>query len=379
MSEENLEKVLYRNRGLLPPQENSREYVAGGVSGVVYENRNILGNWLDFLPTDERQKYRYFDTFGCASFSCLNSCETQFLFLIFSKLIRNEDVEWLRNPTFADGSPSHLSYLDANGKVNFDDRWLVVLSGTKPGVGNYMNAPWDAARKYGLVPHGSVPFRENMTQKEYYDKSDFPRAAYDLGQEFLKRFLIQYERISPPNDGEFTRNIHHAPLCIGVPTCDGWDGAAIINYCNWNANHASLLVFMGDDILKYKFDYDTYPIFLKKLVKNYKIDFAYKGVVSPVVSVGGEVKERFIFTKNLKYGDSDNDVTQLCRRLIEEDCLESWFPPKPLYDVNVAKGVRTYQNKNKIISFWEDIWYRGKYFGPRTRLFINNNPVKYPW
>jgi len=351
--------AIYKNRGLIPPLDNPKEYQMGGLSGVVHEERNTLKNWLNFLPSEERQKFRLFDSFGCTTYSCLNSIETQFEFLRFSKLIRNEDLLWLKNN----------GYMDANGKVNFDDRWIVVLSGTKPGVGNYMNAPWDAARKYGLVPQGATPFREDMTQKEYYNKSDFPPETYLLGMQFLKRFLIQYERIGLVDDQNLIKALGQAPVQIGLPTCSGWEGSPIINYCDYSANHGSMLAFMDKD---YKYDFDSYPLFLKKLVAKYKIDFAYKGVISPVTSVGGQSNLRYVFHKNLTFGDYDNDVVQLCKRLIEEDCMESYFPPTPHYGVEIAQGVLNYWNKYRnVVSWWMRYLDRGKHFESRTRAHMN--------
>src|SRR3990167_5826713 len=172
--------------GVLPPLDDPTEYQFGALSGIVHESRNTLKDWRLFEPTPEAQKYSRFDTYGCASFSGHNSLEIQFNLLIKSNLIRQEDLNWLKEK----------GYFDESGKINFDDRWIVLLSGTKPGVGNYLATIWDTIRKVGLVPQRSVPFNENWTEYQYYDKSDFPKEAYGLGLEFLKRFYIQYERVA---------------------------------------------------------------------------------------------------------------------------------------------------------------------------------------
>ena len=87
---------IYQNTGVLPPpphEENPKEYIFGAISGIVHEDRNTTGDWRPFLVSNERQKYRYFDTFGCVSFSCLNSVELQFKWLLASNLIRKDDIE----------------------------------------------------------------------------------------------------------------------------------------------------------------------------------------------------------------------------------------------------------------------------------------------
>lgn len=353
-----------KNLGILPPPENPLEWVAGSVSGIVFEKRNTLADWRGFLPTEERQRFRNFDSFGCASFSCLNSIETQFKFLLKSNLLRSEDIQWLKDN----------GYFDEGGNINFSDRWLVVLSNTKPGVGNYLHAVWDAARKFGLVPQGIIPSNENWTENQYYDKNDFPKEAYELGLEFLKRFYVQYERVGT-DDNSLKKALEQAPVQCGVATCQPWETEQTITYCGLPANHAVLLTRI--DSVKYLFD--SYPPHIKKLGKTYKIDFAYKGVISPIISADGKKKSNFIFTKNLKFGNYDNDVVKLAEILIEDNCWPStnFNPPSPHYGNEVAQGLRAFQKKYGIVSFWEDFWWKGEFCGPKTRLFLNNRPIDY--
>ena len=349
---------LTKNHGVLAPLPSETEYVLGAISGIVHNDINTTRDWRQFEPTGEKQRYTKFDTFGCVSFSCSSDCEFQFNLYFKSKLLRQEDIEWLRNN----------GYFDEKGNINFSDRWLVVLSNTKPGVGNYISAVWDAARKFGLVPQGLIPFREDMTQAEYY-KKDFLQVAYDLGLEFLKRFFIQYERVNI-NEKDLIKALGHAPLHVGVATCFDWEGQTVINYCNRQANHATLITCIDD---LYRWVFDSYETYRKRLEKGYPVDFAYKGVITPVISVGGQKKELYRFDKNLKFGDYDNEVVKLCERLILEDCLPSNFPYSPHYGPEVAKGVLAYWNKTNCASWFEKLWYKGKFFGPKTRLELNSN------
>ncbi|MEK7112498.1 MAG: hypothetical protein AAB875_04165, partial [Patescibacteria group bacterium] len=79
--------------------------------------------------------------------------------------------------------------------------------------------------------------------------------------------------------------------------------------------------------------------------------------------------------KDLKFGDYDNEVTQLCKRLILEDCLPNWNPGTPHYNLEVAAGVLAYQRKNNVTNWWENLIYRGRYFGKKTRFSMNlTNP-----
>jgi len=359
---------LLKNTGIIPPDDsNPNEYKFGSLSGIIHEDRLTHGDWRNHTPTDEKQKYWNFDTFGCVSFSCLNSIEMQLKWMLDSGLMRKEDHEWLK----------YNGYVDENGHFNFDDRWLVLLSGTKPGVGNYIHKVWDAARKYGLAPHNLVPFDENWSQKQYYDKSDFPKEAYRLGLEFLKRFIIQYERVTPVTDENLLKAHKHAPVQIGVATCEGWTSLNAIKWCGRNANHATISV-LRDDLITYV--YDSYKPFNKRLSADYKIPFAYKGVIYPVTPVSGE-REAFVFKKNLTLGCRDNDVVQLCKILIWKKCLPSDKAPTPHYNKRVAEGVLAYQTKYRCVSWWTRLWDQGGKFDSETRKHMNKYSTgpNYPW
>lgn len=380
---------LTKNTGVLAPFPDEKEYVLGAVSGIVHQDINTTRDWKQFEPTNEKQRFPKFDSYGCVSFSCTNDVEIQFNLLLKSGLIRQEDIEWLK----VNG------YFDEKGNINFDDRWLVVLSQTNPNVGNYISAVWDAARVVGLVPQGIGGFREDMTQSEYYDfgffskfgtkrwtkdqlreiAEEWNKKAFDLGQEFLKRFFIQYERVLT-NEKDLIKALGQAPLHVGLATCTGWEDPTVVSYCGRPANHATLITCIDD---LYRWVFDSYPDFRKRLQKDYPVDFAYKGIVTPIVSVGGEKKELYRFTKNLKFGDYDNDVVHLGKRLIEEDVWAdtSYNPPGPHYNQEIARAVRNYQKKHKLVNWIEDLWFQGKYFGPKTRLEMNSkiNAPSYPW
>ncbi len=348
-----------KNTGFLPPILDKHEYLMGGLSGIVFEERNSTGDWRKWNPTEEIQRHRFFDDFGCVSHSGENISEMTFGWFLENGLIRKDDIEWLKLN----------GYFDENGKLNFDDRALVVLSGTRPNQGNTMQKVWDAARKFGLWPQGSTPFKIDMSQVEYYTKIDFPQKSYELGQEFLKRFFIQYERVTPTVQN-LKKALKHSPLHIGIPICDNYENGGIVNSCGLQPAHAVVLTHIDENGIYHIFD--SYDPTNKRLTKTYDISFAYKAVISPTLSVSGKKQpEVYLFEKNLKYGDYDNDVTKLCRKLIEEDCLAFNYPPTPLYSINVANGVRIYQNRHKITSWLEDFWYKGHYFGKKTRLVMN--------
>ena len=351
----------YKGGLLIPDHFEPSEYLAGAISGIVHEDRNTTGDWTSFLPTDESQRFKYFDDYGCVTHSGENSLEIQLEFLQKSELMRKEDYEWL----------NYNGYTDENG-FNFDDRSIVVLSGTIPNQGNYVHKVWDAFRKIGLIPPDLIPFNSEWRLQDYYSKDDFPPIAYNKGQEFLKRFWIQYERVLA---NDFEKALKHAPLIVGVPTCPGWDYSDIVPACNRSANHATILVKMDE---RYYHIYDSYEPYIKRLPRAYNIQFAYKGLITPITNVSGEDKaDQYIFNNDLEFGDYSNEVTELSKRLILENTLVSPNPPNPHYSPEIVQAVRGYMAKYKIGSWWENnIYPRGRRVGPKIRQHLNTNQFK---
>lgn len=248
--------------GVMRPEIDYDEYIFGAATQVKHQIRVIDGKWQAYYPLNESQKFGYFDSYGCVSYSCLNSIEIQLNYLIESKQLGGEAMSWLiRNNYIKDGS------------INFDDRWLVVKSGTQPGRGNYIAKVWHTARKQGLIPQ-IITSSRGWTSDRYYtdDFSDRDRA---LAQDFLSYFEIQYERISMVSKEYLNMALMHAPIVAGLATCPGWGSQQHIRSCDQQPNHATLITGPDLDV------YDSYDPYKKTLAQDYKIAFAYKGLVTP--------------------------------------------------------------------------------------------------
>lgn len=84
-----------RNYGVDIQQKKDTDFVVGEVGGVPYKVNVPTGEWKKYLPTDERQKFRSFDSMGCVSFSALNCVETMFNFLLQTGQIKDGLIVWL--------------------------------------------------------------------------------------------------------------------------------------------------------------------------------------------------------------------------------------------------------------------------------------------
>lgn len=352
-----MSKEELQNTGFLPPVLSEKDWIFGGTSGIIHEDRLTTGDWRPFVPTGEVQRYKNFDDFSCTEHSTENSLETQGRMLTKSNLFRGDDIWWLKENGYV-----------VDGNWNFDDRWLALEAGNVRGRGNNMNAPWQTLYEKGLPSQG--PAYDDLTEDQFYTK-DLPASSYALALEWKTRFTVKYERIDYITDSELRKALKHAPIQVAVATCAGWFGDQVVHTCPAGANHAVLLVHLEDNGTRWI--YDSYLPFLKKLEPGYPLQYAYKGVLSPITNVDGEKKTKHLFQKNLQFGDYDNEVVFLGQRLIEEGCMiDKSYIPTPLYSIETREAVFEYQKRNSILSPLDIVaWWRGRYCGKRTRAKLN--------
>lgn len=135
----------------------------------------------NYLPKGETQFNQVTDFQDCASRSPVNHLEALFTYHYLHGM-KPENKQWMEQRGY---------YKD--GKVTFSDRYIANLSGTTK-QGNSLKAPVDTIRTKGLIPKSLLPKTETMTWEEYYAPVTQP--LKDLGQEFLKRFTINYEQVN---------------------------------------------------------------------------------------------------------------------------------------------------------------------------------------
>ena len=143
------------------------------------------------LPEEEWQLGTYFDSYGCASFSFLNALETAINRALELDLYSAENAKWLKD-----------NY-SINGKINFNDRDLVVLSDTDPQWGNSTWNVFEASRKKGLICQTDDDWdyksRDVKYSKENYYKYQRTEKNDKKAKELLKRFEIKGEWASRDN------------------------------------------------------------------------------------------------------------------------------------------------------------------------------------
>jgi len=238
-------------KGFIFEKISELDWLFGADNGI---KKVKIENIAKYLPTTESQRFASGDYWMCVPFSICNCIETYLNYLIKNFLISEENFYWLQEK----------GYLDENGKINFDDWFVARNAGTKPGVGTSFSGGAHAVRHYGLTPQSKSPF----PKCNYYD--NIPQELFDLGEEFLKRFKINYEIVYERN---FIDALDYGPIQVGV---SNWLYKNGVYVNNGSIIHSSMLFD------KFPFlDFDTYSPFIKQLASNYNfMSYGYQWYIS---------------------------------------------------------------------------------------------------
>ena len=157
-----------KNYGLvISPVKDERDFVLGGgnVPKVVLRPN---GDWTD-IPDKEIQQRR-FETFNCTSFNTLAEVEK-------------------------------LVYVLTGERVNYSDRFLGTVAGTKP-PGNDPTKVAQALRHFGCIPEEMMPFSDDLQNTdEYYSfKGVDKEKCLAEGRKWLEKFNFMHEWVFSEND-----------------------------------------------------------------------------------------------------------------------------------------------------------------------------------
>lgn len=267
--------ILKTNSGVLIREPEASDFMMGALDrpSLQYQENVPDGDWLKYLPTTERQSSKIFDTMACVTFSGLNSIETQLNRLIMAGLMLPGDFKWL----FDNG------YFGADGKVNLSDRFTAKMSHTSKN-GNFLTQVADSIRHDGCVPESKWPWTETFDWDAYY--ADIPADIIALGLEFAARFITGYEWIATgpgTSKGIIFKALTHAPLQLATQVCSGWSTEPVVQNCQLEVQHATLL-YGYDGVSDYEI-FDQYDPFYKMLAPDYTIPFILKHVIMPAAGL----------------------------------------------------------------------------------------------
>lgn len=245
----------------------------------------ITDDWTKYLPVNEMQASKYFDTWACVSYSACNCIEIYFKYLIDKDLISEENIQWLKD-----------NYYWRNNEVNFSDRFIAKKSGTVVGAGNSGGRVKDAILECGLVPEDLWTMTaDDKYVEDYYDEP--PESLNKLGLEFLKRFNLKGEQIyiSP-------ERLKYSPMQVYVLA---WyiNESGLYYNPGTTINHAVTKVRTGLEQI-----FDQYNPYIKTLVADYYYHpTGYQYFVNEIIknmNVEKFLKDNdLLFVRNIKTGE----------------------------------------------------------------------------
>lgn len=245
-----------------------------GESPIEYKDRGA--KWHDYTSRPEPQRIG-FETFSCVSYSALNCIETLMNYKIKKGEFSTENIKWLKDN----------GYFNDEGKVDFSDRFLAIMSGTTK-QGNSCDNVAEIIRKKGLIPETDLPYGGKNFDK-YHDKGLITEYMLAKGQEFLKKFIVQHDWIL--TQGYFNSTpvqtlsyyTLSCPIQVTAPICPGWNNT-VVKACPLQVSqHAT----MTCGVFTYYDQLDQYDPYFKQLNLDYPLlwgkryDIIEKVVVNP--------------------------------------------------------------------------------------------------
>lgn len=216
-----------KNFGLLISKEaRAKDWISGGVTGIIDEPLVIWGNWDEYLPEFEPQSV-LFDTMSCVSFSALNCLEA-----LYKRKYRIEE--------------------------NFSDRFIAKMSGTTV-MGNYMETVAETIRKVGLVEEAVYPWGGN-NWVEYMQ--DVPEDVVQRATASLGSYKVNWEWVLESDVESLKNALTYSPLQVTVYAW-GKKKGDIYQKTSTTPNHAVMLYGYEDGI--YWKIYDHYLNEFKKV------------------------------------------------------------------------------------------------------------------
>lgn len=177
----------HKNTGLDLEREIQEQTNEDWRFGGVYANELI--EFFDkekYLPIGELQQGRE-DFMDCVTRGYNNIIE-----IFFNYLYRNEKISFANRKWLED--KGYVIWIKEKPYIELSDRFTAMLSNTTRS-GNSMKGPADAIRKYGCIPKKMLPANSSMTWNDYHNKSDITDVMKQLGEEWNKRFPINYEQV----------------------------------------------------------------------------------------------------------------------------------------------------------------------------------------
>ena len=158
----------------------------GAKFGSKFKKVNPGGHWKNVKIKDEKQRNKFFDSFGCTVYANENIVQIliKFLYGIFEE---------------------------------YSERYNGVLANLKIGFGGSPHTAAETIRKQGLLPYEKLPFDESIKNAyQYYTPKPMTQAFINEGKKWLDRFEYGHEWFWDFSHKNMMKMLKYSPLGSGV-------------------------------------------------------------------------------------------------------------------------------------------------------------------
>lgn len=171
-------------------EQSEEDWIFGGIPMACLTDNLLNVGRMEYLPIGEIQKGKE-DMMDCATRAAMNVIETKLNSLLQNNLLPHE--QWFRDNKYIILKQNKLG--QNYETIELSDAFVAINSGTTK-QGNSLKAPIEAARKRGVIPKAMLPLEKSMTWQDYHNPNRITADMYILGQQFLTKIAINYEKIS---------------------------------------------------------------------------------------------------------------------------------------------------------------------------------------
>jgi hypothetical protein len=265
--------MLNTYQGVIRGRQDT-DWVLGVNSPISSKILNPSKNWTTSIPQLELQNKGY-ETYACTLFSSANCRETLMMYYLKNNLIPPDYVLWLTKNGYFE-----------NGFINFSDRLPAQFADISIGLGTSQYKA-NIAFKNHIIPEKLFPYELNG----YYDTSKITQEMLNLGLEFEKRFVFNWNWIDDPEEG-----LLYSPL-QGVVR---WaEGGGILSPAG-NPNHA-IEIHSSNGSFGIN---DSYSQDIKKYAKDHVWDFIGYTLTINITTMD---VVKFVKENDLKWGQNSNN------------------------------------------------------------------------
>lgn len=342
------------------------DFMVGAETGITFQERNPSGEWDKYRPTDEWQRKLLagilgYDTMSCVTFSGVRSVAMQIEFLIETGVAPADFVAFLKDK----------GYIDENGKVNFNENYTAVMSGTMT-KGNTAQAVWSSIARDGLLAQSKGPSVNDYSTTDAWLAWKPSQEQIDEAKAILAWLDISYEWVVfGKSDQQEVMRVHlrQAPLHIFTPVSLGWNIENPIHADgSTHLDHATSCVAIESDN-RYR-DLDHYEPFIKELAHDYYVAYAMKGLVEIKKPQAPTTIFSHVYDINLSYGmyaTPEVHALQQGLQAVKDASGKPYMKPGVFgpYGPATRSAVANFQKASCIIDYMP-----GEHFGPQTRAAL---------